>query len=193
MTYTELFKYRKVETLMSVESTERDGQDGGGIYQTPKSSSIIAKLYVIVHKIFKQLQVDYEKENHVIEKIFLDAGCGAHLPGLMFAIGGYKSIGLEIDRMRCALAAIILQDVLARATQRLDLALFNTDIKQEGNWSGVLVFYFWDRVRVILFPPSVSMIFTSIDQHTIPSISRCVMRMLLKDFTRTSTTTWIMM
>jgi hypothetical protein len=71
----------------------------------------------------------------------------------MFAIGGYKSIGLEIDRMRCALAAIILQDVLARATQRLDLALFNTDIKQEGNWSGVLVFYFWDRVRVILSPP----------------------------------------
>ena len=69
MTYTELFKNRKVETLMSVESTERDGQDGGGIYQTPKSSSI-AKLYVIVHKIFKQLQVDYEKENHVIEKIF---------------------------------------------------------------------------------------------------------------------------
>ena len=153
MTYTELFKYRKVETLMSVESTERDGQDGGGIYQTPKSSSI-AKLYVIVHKIFKQLQVDYEKENRVIEKIFLD-GCGAHLPGLMFAIGGYKSIGLEIDRMRCALAAIILQDVLARATQRLDLALFNMDIKQEGNWSGVSVFYFWDRVRVILFPPPV--------------------------------------
>jgi hypothetical protein len=34
------------------------------------------------------LKVDYEKENRVIEKIFLDAGCGAHLPGLMFAIGG---------------------------------------------------------------------------------------------------------
>ncbi len=103
MTYIELFKNRMVETLMSVESMERDGQDGGGIYQTPKSSSI-AKLYVIVDKIFKQLQVDYEKENRVIENFFLDAGCGAHLPGLMFAVGGYKSIGLEIDRMRCALA-----------------------------------------------------------------------------------------
>ena len=61
-------------------------------------------------------------------------------------------IGLDIDRMRCALAAIILQDVLAKATQRFDLALFNTDIKQEGNWVGVsAVFDFWDKVRVILF------------------------------------------
>jgi hypothetical protein len=34
------------------------------------------------------LKVDYEKENRVIEKNFLDAGCGAHLPGLMFTIGG---------------------------------------------------------------------------------------------------------
>ena len=58
---------------MSVDSTEKDGQDEGGIYQTPLSSSI-AKLYVIVDKIFKQLQVDYEKVKRVIEKIFLDAG-----------------------------------------------------------------------------------------------------------------------
>ena len=95
---------------------------------------------------------EMQNEYSSIEKFFLDAGCGAHLPGILFALGGFKSIGLEIDRLRCALAADILRQVLTNDPD-LALALFNKDIKDPGNWSRVSVFFFWDKVRVILFSP----------------------------------------
>jgi hypothetical protein len=93
------------EDMMSVPSTGHDGQDGGGVYQTGRSTNI-APLIKIVEPIFEKLQ----QELPSIKKIFHDAGCGYHLPGVQFAIeGGYLSIGLEIDTARCAMAAHFLQ------------------------------------------------------------------------------------
>jgi hypothetical protein len=93
------------EDMMSVPSTGHDGQDGGGVYQTGRSGDI-ANLIKIIEPIFKRLQQDFP----TIKKIFLDAGCGQHKPGVQFALEGeYRSIGLEIDTARCAMAAHFLQ------------------------------------------------------------------------------------
>ncbi len=72
-----------------------------------------------------------------------------HIPGVLFAaLGGYLSIGLEIDKTRCALAAIFLHD-MANYFPKSTLALFNRDFTKHGKWSKVVVFFFWDRVHAI--------------------------------------------
>lgn len=139
------------EDMMSVPSTGHDGQDGGGVYQTGRSGDI-ANLINIIEPIFKRLQQDFP----TIKKIFLDAGCGQHKPGVQFALEGeYRSIGLEIDTARCALAVRFLQKVLGEYPH-LKVAIFNENIAIPGNWSGVAVFYFWDRVSPSPPLPSVS-------------------------------------
>jgi hypothetical protein len=128
------------EDMMSVPSTGHDGQDGGGggVYQTGRSANI-ASLIKIIEPIFEKLQQEFPS----IKKIFHDAGCGYHLPGVQFAIeGGYLSIGLEIDTERCAMAAHFLQNILGEYPL-LKVALFNKNIAIPGNWSEVAVFYFW--------------------------------------------------
>jgi hypothetical protein len=139
------------EDMMSVPSTGHDGQDGGGVYQTGRSGDI-ANLIKIIEPIFKRLQQDFP----TIKKIFLDAGCGQHKPGVQFALEGeYRSIGLEIDTARCALAVRFLQKVLGEYPH-LKVAIFNENIAIPGNWSEVAVFYFWDRVSPSPPLPSVS-------------------------------------
>jgi hypothetical protein len=74
----------------------------------------------------------------------IDAGAGMHIPGVLFAaVGGYHSIGLEINETRCALATDFLLGV-ANYSPKAKLALFNRDLTERGNWSKVNVFYFWD-------------------------------------------------
>ncbi len=120
---------------------------GGGVYQTGRSANI-ASLIKIIKPIYLELQQKFPS----IKKIFLDAGCGCHLPGVQFAIeGGYLSIGLEIDTARCAMAAHFIQNILGEYPL-LKVALFNKDVTIPGNWSEVAVFYFGDIVSPSLSP-----------------------------------------
>jgi hypothetical protein len=81
---------------------------------------------------------------------------GQHKPGVQFTLEGeYRSIGLEIDTARCALAVRFLQKVLGEYPH-LKVAIFNENIAIPGNWSEVAVFYFWDRVSPSSPLPSVS-------------------------------------
>ncbi len=135
--------------MMSVPSTGHDGQDGGGggVYQTRRSANI-ASLIKIIKLIYLELQQEFPS----IKKIFLDAGCGCHLPGVQFAIkGGYLSIRLEIDTARCAMAAHFIQNILGEYPL-LKVELFNEDVTTPGNWSEVAVFYFGDIVSPSLSP-----------------------------------------
>ncbi len=71
-----------------------------------------------------------------------------HIPGVKFvALGGYHLIGLEIDDIRCALAADFLHGMV-NCYPRAKIALFNHDVVEYGNWSKVVVFFFWDQVGV---------------------------------------------
>jgi hypothetical protein len=76
----------------------------------------------------------------------LDAGAGMHFPGVVFALlGGFHSIGLEIDTARCAMAAHFLQNIVVEFPD-MKVAFYNQDITVTGNWSNILIFYFWDKV-----------------------------------------------
>ncbi len=69
----------------------------------------------------------------------------AHSWCLFAALGGYHLIGLEIDDIRCALAVDFLHGVV-NCYPKAKIALFNHDLVERGNWSKVVVFFFWDQV-----------------------------------------------
>lgn len=136
---------KHTEMLMSVSSTGKNGEDGGGVYQTPRPAHIVnlmAKIYPHVCSVLD----DYPNLGREQSVTMIDAGAGMHIPGVLFAtLGGYHSIGLEIDETRCALAADFLHD-MANYFPKCELSLFNRDFVKPGNWSNVVVFFFWDRV-----------------------------------------------
>lgn len=139
---------KNTEMLMSVPSTGENGEEGGGIYQTPRPAhlvNLIAAIYPHVCKLLNDFP-DVAREPSVT---MIDAGAGMCIPCTLFAaLGGYHSIGLEIEKTRCALAADFLHDVVTYFPKST-LALFNRDFVEHANWSKVVVFFFWDRVGVI--------------------------------------------
>lgn len=93
--------------------------------------------------------VSFQNEFPALKKspvVMLDAGAGTHIPGVLFAIlGRFNSIGIEIDKNRCALAAHFLSHLMERYPD-INISLWNHDIAVPGNWSKVTVFFVWDRV-----------------------------------------------
>ena len=95
-----------------------------------------------------QLLLDYPllKEDKVV---FLDAGCGIHLPGMVAALSqGWQAIGVEVEEHRiCFAAEAVLDLLLTPFGANLDLGLFHKDISRPMNLSGVHVIFCWDKVR----------------------------------------------
>ena len=136
--------WKNMESLMSVPSTGKFGEGEGGVYQTPKPTQIL-KLLTKIHPHVSSILNDFPhlKESSVA---MIDAGAGMHIPGVLGAVlGGYQSIGLEIDENRTAIAADFLHSVM-KLFPKAKLSLFNRDLTERGNWSKVVVFFFWDRV-----------------------------------------------
>ena len=133
-----------MELLMSVPSTGKFGEGEGGVYQTPKPT-LLLKLLIKIHPHVSSILNDFPhlKESSVA---MIDAGAGMHIPGVLGAVlGGYQSIGLEIDENRTAIAADFLHSVM-KLFPKAKLSLFNRDLTERGNWSKVVVFFFWDQV-----------------------------------------------
>ena len=134
--------------LMSVPSTGENGEEGGGIYQTPRPAHLVNLIAAIYPHVCKLLN-DFPDVARDPSVTMIDAGAGMCIPCTLFAaLGGYHSIGLEIDKTRCALAADFLHDVVTYFPKST-LALFNRDFVEHANWSKVVVFFFGDRVGVI--------------------------------------------
>ena len=136
--------WKNMESLMLVPSTGKFGEGEGGVYQTPKPTQIL-KLLTKIHPHVSSILNDFPhlKESSVA---MIDAGASMHIPGVLGAVlGGYQSIGLEIDENRTAIAADFLHSVM-KLFPKAKLSLFNRDLTERGNWSKVVVFFFWDRV-----------------------------------------------
>ena len=94
--------WKNMESLMSVPSTGKFGEGEGGVYQTPKPT-LLLKLLIKIHPHVSSILNDFPhlKESSVA---MIDAGAGMHIPGVLGAVlGGYQSIGLEIDENRTAI------------------------------------------------------------------------------------------
>lgn len=133
---------KELEDMMSIPSLEKS--DSGGTYQTATSSSLIGLLRKIQHHV-----VSFQNEFPALKQspvVMLDAGAGMHIPGVLFAIlGRFNSIGIEIDKNRCALAAHFLSRLMEKYPY-INISLWNRNIAVPGNWSKVTVFFVWDRV-----------------------------------------------
>ena len=136
--------WKHMKSLMSVPSTGKFGEGEGGVYQTPRPSHLLI-LLTKIHPHVSSILNDFPhlKESSVT---MIDAGAGMHIPGVVGAVlGGYQSIGLEIDENRTAIAADFLHNML-NFFPKAKLSLFNRDLTERGNWSKVVVFFFWDQV-----------------------------------------------
>jgi hypothetical protein len=135
---------KNTEDLMHVPSTGSNGEDLGSLYQTPRPSHLCELLLKIWPYIVKIIN-DFSLENKPLR--MLDAGAGMHFPGVGFAmLGGFHSIGLEINTTRCAMAAHFLESIVDEYPSTA-VAFYNQDITVSGNWSKILIFYFWHKVR----------------------------------------------
>jgi hypothetical protein len=151
---------KNTEDLMHVPSTGSNGEDSGGLYQTPRPSHL-CELLVKIWPYMDEIINDFSLENKPL--CMLDAGAGMHFPGVVFAmLGGFHSIGLEIDTTRCAMAAHFLESMVDEYPSTA-VAFYNQDITVRGNWSKIIIFYFWDKVRayysviLVAFFPMISL------------------------------------
>jgi hypothetical protein len=121
------------------------GEGGGGVYQTPKPTHIV-KLLTKIYLHMCSVLDDFPHLTREPSVTMIDAGAGMHILGVLFAaLGGYHSIGLEIDETRCALPADFLLFV-ANYFPKAKLGLFKCDLVEHGNWSKGVVFFFWHQV-----------------------------------------------
>jgi hypothetical protein len=135
---------KNTEDLMHVPSTGSNGEDLGGLYQAPRPSHL-CELLLKIWPYMDEIINDFSLKNKPLR--MLDAGAGMHFPGVVFAmLGGFHSIGLEIDTTRCAMAAHFLESIVDEYPSTA-VAFYNQDITVRGNWSKILIFYFWDKVR----------------------------------------------
>jgi len=96
-----------MESLMSVPSAGKFGEGECGVYQTPRPSNVLI-LLTKIHPHVSSILNDFPhlKESSVA---MIDAGAGMHIPGVLGAVlGGYQSIGLEIDENRTAIVALFV-------------------------------------------------------------------------------------
>jgi hypothetical protein len=136
--------WKHMESLMLVPSTGKFREGEGGVYQTPRPAHLV-HLLTKIHPYVTSILNDFPdlKKSSVT---MIDAGAGMHIPVVLGAVlGGYRSIGLEIDENRTAIAADFVHNVM-HSFPKAKLSLFNRDLTKPGNWSKVVVFFFWDRV-----------------------------------------------
>jgi hypothetical protein len=128
---------KNTEDLMHVPSTGSNGEDSGGLYQTPRPSHL-CELLLKIWPYMDEIINDFSLENKPLH--MLDAGAGMHFPGVVFAmLGGFHSIGLEIDTTRCAMATHFLESIVDEYPSTA-VAFYNQDITVRGNWSKILIF-----------------------------------------------------
>ena len=140
-----------LEKIMHVSSTGKKGDDNGGIYQTATLGQNTGVMkFIAKSDMLCQLLLDYPRLQE--EQIgFMDAGSGLCYPCLTGAIySGWRVYALESDCNRVALAASFLCRFMSSSGygKYIDITCLHRDIASPGNFSGILIFYFWDKVCV---------------------------------------------